>query len=74
MALMAQISDELLAAYHGLYETWLLHTAPAEIGVPGYNGLTLEDTEEMEQAAYRIQYLLSEGPSPSSCAGQGDRQ
>lgn len=71
---MAEIGDELLAAYHDLYETWLLHTAPEEIGVPGYHGLRHEDEEALEECAYRVQYLLGEDPSPPSRADQGDRQ
>ncbi len=68
---MAEVSDELLAAYHDLYETWLLHTAPVETDVPGHNGISYEETEAMDQAAYRVQHMLGEGPSPSSPADQG---
>lgn len=54
------VSDELLAAYHDLYDQWLNETAPADVGVPGYHGITLEEEQALEEAAFRIQHLLSE--------------
>lgn len=68
---MAEVSDELLAAYHALYDTWLIETATVEIDVPGYNGLSYEETEAMDDAAYRVQHLLGEeaGKNPGKGVG-----
>lgn len=58
---MTIISDELLAAYHRLFEVCWNETATVDIGMDGYNGISYDDDSKIEDACAAIQDLLKPG-------------
>jgi hypothetical protein len=52
---------QLLTAYHALYDTVWNKVATVELEVPGYNGLSYDDENAIEEAARTVEDLLASG-------------
>jgi hypothetical protein len=57
--------DQLVKAYHKLYETWWMKVATLESDNFKYNLISHEDTNDLDKAAEEIEELLTEGDNES---------
>lgn len=62
-------SPELIAAYHRLYEVVWLETATVDAGVTGYNLLSYDDTNAIDEAAAAVEELLAAAATGRDAAG-----
>lgn len=60
------MSPELEAAYHHLYDVVWNKIATLDIDVPGYNGISYDDTNLLDEAAAKVERLLV-AESSASC-------
>ena len=59
----------LLAALHALYDTVWNKTGTVEIDMHGYNGLSYDDTNAIDEAASAVEDLLAAGEFADLLAG-----
>ena len=54
------VNPELAAAYHRLYDVVWNHVGTVEIDLPGYNGISYDDNNLIDEAGAEIERLLAE--------------